>query len=198
MPPTLRWTLLGMIALLSSCAAPAPQPGPAPTAASADRFAARTMIIADVAPILAALPPDLETVDAPPAPADPAALAVWAQPADYWREVARRAGAMDGEDAAVATATRALLDAALSDGLALAERARAQGHAVSDNAVLAEIAWRMIAHAHPLRADAARAEADVGAWADYWRGAASAPGVITGRLLGAAVADAVIARPTAA
>ena len=78
--------------------------------------------------------------------------------------------------------------------MAVAEAARAVGHAISDDAVLAEVAWRLIARAHPLRADAARADAEAGAWVGYWRGAATAPGVITGRLLGAAVADAVIAQ----
>jgi hypothetical protein len=193
--PAHVWNLsasLALAALLAGCAAPAPQPGPAPTAAPVDRYALQ--IIAAAAPILAALPPDLAAAEAPPAPADPAALAAWAQPAERWRAVARRAAQLDGQDDAGARGALATLDAALSDGLALAADARAQGRAVSDDAVLAEVAWRLIAHAHPLRADAARAEAEVGAWAGCWRGAATAPAVITGRLLGAAVAEAVFAQ----
>jgi uncharacterized protein YqgC (DUF456 family) len=52
----------------------------------------------------------------------------------------------------------------------------------------------VIAQRHPLRADAARADAVIAAWAGYWRGEVTAPGVITGRLLGAAVAEVVISR----
>jgi hypothetical protein len=188
MRPTFRWSILALIALLVGCAAPAPLSGPAPTAAPADRFALQ--VITDAAPLLAALPPDLAATEAPPAPADPAVLAAWAHPTERWREAAQRAGALDGQDTAAAAP---LLDAALNDSLALAEAARAAGHAVSDDAVLAEVAWRLIAYAHPLRADAARADAQTAAWAGLWRGEVSAPGVITGRLLGAAVAEAVIA-----
>ncbi|NNJ12910.1 hypothetical protein EKD04_021515 [Chloroflexales bacterium ZM16-3] len=50
------------------------------------------------------------------------------------------------------------------------------------------------AHACLSLADAARAAAEVAAWAGCWRGADSALAVVTGRLLGAAAADAIAAQ----
>jgi hypothetical protein len=181
------WRLLALLiytALLVGCgSAPAPTPLPA------------LRLLADPAPILAALPPALDSgaVVAPAPPADPTVLAAWGQPAARWRDLARRAAQLDGLDPTGIEAELTTLDAALQDGLALAAHARAQGRAVADDAVTAELAWRLIARAHPLRADAARAEAEVAAWVGAWRGIDSPAAVLAGRLLGAAVAQAISA-----
>lgn len=181
------------VALLSGCAAVAPEPT---TPASPTSVPPQQLhILTNPALILAALPPDVVEGDiaAPPAPADPAELAIWADPAARWRELAQQAARLDVADDEGLQAALSTLDAALHDGLVLAEAARAAGHAVSDDAVIAELAWRIIAQAHPLRADTAREAAETAAWASYWRGEASASGVITGRALGATVAAAQIA-----
>lgn len=189
---TRLWVTLPLL-LLGACA-PAAAPAPAPssvavgTAAPASVFA----FIDDPQAILADLPPALATadVDAPAAPADPAARAAWDAPVARWRDAAAAAARLDGLDPAQAAAEAAAFERALADGLALAALARAQGHAVSDDAVLAAMAWPLIAQAHPLRADPARADAEAAAWAGLWRGDATAPAVITGRHLGAAAAQA--------
>ncbi|MBX0330265.1 hypothetical protein K2Z83_21590 [Oscillochloris sp. ZM17-4] len=182
--PARLWLLL-LALLLAGCA-------PAAPAAPARQI----QLVADPAPILAALPPDVAAGDvaAPPAPVDPVVLAAWGDPAAAWRDMARQAAALDGLDEAGVRAELAALDAAMSDGLALADLARAEGHAIADEAVLAEVAARQIARAHPLRADAARDAAPTAAWAGCWRGDASAPAVVAGRLLGAALADALAAQ----
>jgi hypothetical protein len=188
------WTLPALLALLAGCASPAPAPAPqyVPSPASADRFAWRVLRDAAAASILSALPADLAAANTPPAPADPAALEAWAEPITRWLDAEARASALDGQGLAAAQAARALLAASLRDGLDLAQAARARGHTISDDAVLAEVAWRIIAYSHPLRADAARADAATAAWAGRWRGEGGAPGVIAGRLLGAAIAAAVV------
>lgn len=185
--PSHLWRLLALLiytALLVGCgSAPAPAPIPA------------LQLLAEPGPILAALPPALAPgeIAAPAPPVDPAVLADWAEPAEHWRDLARRAAQLDGLDPADMEAELATLDAALQDGLALAAHARAQGRAVADAAVSAEVAWRLIAHSHPLRADTARAEAALGAWAGAWRGTDTPDGVVAGRMLGAAVAQTIIA-----
>lgn len=186
-------SLLAILILLTSCAASASQPTPTPTLAPIEQFARQSQLIADATLILGNLPPDMaaDDVAAPPAPADPAAIEVWANPSERWRELTRRAATLDGQDSAGIQATLDMLDSAISDGLALAEAARAQGHMVADDAVLAEIAWRLIAQRYPLRADEARATAETAAWIGSWRGTDSASAVISGRLLGAAIASAV-------
>jgi hypothetical protein len=183
--------LLTLAALLAGCAAAtAPQPGPhapqrwVPGGAAADLLAA-------VPPLPAVLPA------APPAPADPALLERWREPASRWRELELRAIAAEQLDPPRASRALALLDAAIEEGLAAAALARAGGMQVSDHAVIAEAASRAIAHSHPLLSLVAAQELEPATWAGVWRGEASAAGVANGRHLGAAVAAAVLARAAA-
>lgn len=183
------------LAPLAACAAPAPAPAPVAAAprvgagAPAPTFA----LLADPQALIAALPPALADADvsAPPAPADPAALESRGAPLLRWRDAAATAARLDGADEAAVAAELRAVDLALNDGLALAALARSQGVDVADDALLADLAWRLIAQAHPLRADAARADAELAAWVGFWRGDASAPAVVTGRMLGAAAAPAI-------
>ncbi|WP_129632705.1 hypothetical protein [Candidatus Oscillochloris fontis] len=160
-----RWFVLLLVLLLSACGTPS--------------------ALEPSDPRLATLPTDLteEAVVIPPAPADPALLVAWANPQERWRAVAEQAARLDGASPESIEAENAALEAAWQTGLALATQARTQGYEVDDSALIAEIAWRMIAHNHPLRADPAREAADTAAWVEVWQGRSTGPAVVTGRLL---------------
>nr|WP_044199528.1 hypothetical protein [Oscillochloris trichoides] len=164
-----RWFVFLLVLLLSACGAPSALEPPDPR--------------------LATLPTDLpaEAVVIPPVPSDPALLEAWADPQVRWRALAEQAARLDGASPQAITDEIATLDAAWQEGLALAAHARAHGYAVADSAVIAEIAWRMIARSHPLRADPAREAAETAAWVEVWQGSATGPAVVTGRLLASAV-----------
>jgi hypothetical protein len=182
---------------LAACAPVIPAPAQArPTVARAAEAAApgHTWIVADGAAIVAALPALPEPLPvAPNAPADPTGLDAWAEPASAWMTEALHAIVADSTRPAHAARALMLLSVALADGLAVGEQARAAGAAVSDDALLAEAAGRLLAYTHPARGAAAATLAEGAAWAGLWRGAATVGGVLNGRQIGAAVADRVIA-----
>lgn len=187
------WMALTVLAiLLAGCAVnqPAPVPDPADSAAA---FGGHRWLVTDPAALLANLPTDVPSPAVPPAPADPAVVTRWQQPVSRWMESELRAIRQDSTDPPRVARAVMLLGVAMNDGLSLADAARAQGADIADDTVLAEAAWRLLAYNHPLRADLARSDAATAAWVGVWRGADTAAGVANGRLLGAALADAVIA-----
>lgn len=204
-PALLRpFAIVGLVAAygLSACAQVAlPTPAqPAvevvvPAAASATTsFAGQLWLVKDAQQLIAGVPPLPEPLPtAPPPPLDIAEPKAEAAPASFWisRELANIA-------AFSATPPRAarglmLLGVAMNDALTVGARARAGGMDVSDDALLAEAAARVLIANHPLSIDAARADAEQAQWAGVWRGEASVAGVWNGRQLGAAVSDAVLA-----
>ncbi|NTV63676.1 MAG: hypothetical protein HGA65_09085 [Oscillochloris sp.] len=181
-----RYLLLLILTTLAAGCTAQHAPSPMPPASF--------QLVTDPAPLLASLPTAPATAAVPPAPPiDPALLAAWADPHARWQAIARQAAALDGRGAAEIAAELATLDAALADALQLAALARHQGYAVADAAVGAEVAWRLIAAYHPLRADPAQAAADLAAWLPVWQAAESPTAVLYGRLLGAALAQRIIA-----
>ncbi len=164
-----RWFVFLLVLFLTACRTPSVHEAPHP--------------------LIAVLPAQLpvEAIVIPPVPADPAILAAWAEPQARWRALAEQAARLDGATPEAIENELAALDAAWQEGLGIAEQARAQGYSVADSALIAEIAWRMIAHSHPLRADTAREAAETAVWVEVWQGRSSSPAVMTGRLLAAVV-----------
>lgn len=186
--------LLALFALaLAACSAPV-LPPQAETPSAPLSWAGHRWLVRDPRTIVArlpALPPLLP--DAPPPSAAPEALTAWAEPASGVMSLALQAIAAERNDPLHAARALMLHGVAMNDALSVAETARAQGIAVSDHALIAGTAGRVFEHTHPRYAPALRAELEMATWAGVWQGTASAAGVINGRLLGAAVADAVIA-----
>ncbi len=186
--------LLALFAFaLAACAAPG-LPPPAATPPAPISWVGHRWLVHDPDSIVAslpALPPLLP--DAPAPPAAPEALTPWAEPASGVISLVLQAIAAERNDPLHAARALMLHGVAMNDALTVAEAARTQGMALSEHALIAETARRVFAHTHPRYAAALRAELETATWAGVWQGTASVAGVINGRLLGAAVADAVIA-----
>jgi membrane-associated phospholipid phosphatase len=179
------FALLVLACYLLACAAPLPLAQT--TAAPTQRW-----IVRDSAELLAMLPSEMPDLAPPPA-VDAGTLAAWREPPSAWMRHALRAIQADSQLPPHAARSMMLLAVALNDALQSAEDVRASGHAVADDAVLAAVAERMLSALFPLRADAARADAQVAAWVGFWRGDDSAEAVLRGQQLGALVSDAVLA-----
>lgn len=186
-----RGALLALLASLglAACAHVAPATAPA-----SPGLAGRQWLVQDAEALVAGLPELAEPLPEPPAaPADPSALAEWVEPASAWAERELRAIAAESSTPPRAARNLMLLGTAMNDALAVGAHARAAGLEVSDEALVAEAAARVLTASHPMLADGFRADADLAAWAGYWGGRADVAEVLRGRLLGAAVADAVLA-----
>jgi membrane-associated phospholipid phosphatase len=191
MPPLARLLALAPALLLAACAAPAPA---APAESPRLTFTGTTWMVEDAPALIAALPPPQPALPpAPPPPPDPALLDAWREPASPWLAAALRAIVADGASPPRAARTLMLTGVALNDALSVAAEARARGVEVSDHAAAAEAAARVLAAAHPLRADALKPLQEAGTWAGVWRGEAGVAEAIAGRHLGAAVAARVLA-----
>lgn len=149
--------------------------------------------LVDHAALSSALTSAAPTAGSLPPPVDPGALLIWAEPATVWMEVALRLIVVDSTAPPRAARDLMLLSVALHDGMTAADAARAAGQPISTDALFAEIAMRILAVLHPLHADAIRSTAEPAAWVGVWRGDATPEAVISSRVLGAAVADAVLA-----
>lgn len=186
--------LLALFALaLAACAAPT-LPPPAETPPAPISWAGHRWLVHDPGTIVAsvpALPPLLPAAPAPPTA--PAALTPWAEPASGVMRLALQAIAAERNDPLHAARALMLHGVALNDALTVAGAAHTQGMALSEHALIAETARRVFAHTHPRYAAALQAELETATWAGVWQGTATVAGVINGRLLGAAVADTVIA-----
>jgi hypothetical protein len=150
-------------------------------------------IATDVAALSKALPTTYAPEAIPPPPADPAELDAWNEPASAWMELALRFIAADDTAPPRAARDLMLLGVALHDGLSAGVAARAAGTPISDDALLAAIAPRILAYSHPLHAETAQRAAATATWAGVWRGAAEAETIRPSQELGAAVAAAILA-----
>lgn len=193
-------SLLLLCGLLAGCVAPATprsmgagQLAAADDAADLAAFAGRAWIVADAAPLLANIPTlPVPLPAAPEEPADPAALDRWGQAPSVWMSLALDAIAADSTIPPRAARNLMLLGVAMNDALVVGAQARAQGIAVSDDALVATAASRLLAYAHPLRSELALRAAENAAWVGVWQGRDDAAGVFNGQQIGALVADAVI------
>lgn len=190
--------LLILSVLLAGCVAPT-MPTPTgdtqpETAMSEAIFTGHAWIVTDPAPLLAKVPALPEPLPAAPeAPADPTALDRWAQAPSVWMGLALEAIAADSTIPPRAARGLMLLGVALNDALVTGAQARAQGMPASDDALIAAAAARVLAYTHPLRPGSALDDAETATWVGVWQGRDDVAGVLNGRQIGAAVADAVIA-----
>jgi hypothetical protein len=160
--------------------------------AGAAQITAQPWLIADVAALSNALPAAHSPEAIPPSPADPAELDAWNEPASAWMELALRFIAADDTPPPRAARDLMLLGVALHDGILAADHARAAGTPISDDALLAVIAPRILAYTHPIHAETAQRAAAPATWAGVWRGAAAAEMIRPSQELGTAVAAAVL------
>lgn len=192
-----RLLLLHLLFMLAGCATLAPAPAPAPPAPTPS-LSGGPWLVREPATVFAALPPLPAVLPAaPPAPPDPQLLEAWRDPASRWMELELRAIRAEWTDPPHAARAIMLLAVAMHDALVVSSEARAAGMAVSDSTALSTAAARVLAYTHPLLSGMAATEEEAGTWAAYWRQESSLAGVAHGRLIGATVADAVIAWATA-
>lgn len=176
-------TLLALVPFFQACA-PQKSTPPAP--------AARTWIVADVR-ALATVP--IEPTQSQLAPAQPEreTLVAWNNPPSRWMELERKLVAREWMAPTRAARLYALLAVGINDALRVADAVRAKGWAVSDDAVMARVAERIIGYNHPLLAEIAQQEAATASWIGVWRKIVTPTEVAVGHQIGDRVADQVIA-----
>lgn len=182
--------LLALACALAACAplaAPLPLPAPVP-------LTGRVWLARDPAALARGAPPPPPVLpDAPPASPDRGLVEAWREPASRWMEAGLAAVAAESLSPLHSARALMLLAVAMNDGLVVAAAAREAGLAVSDRAVVAEAAGRILAASHPLLQPLTAEEREAAIWAGVWRGDEGVAAVLTGRQLGAAVADEVLA-----
>ncbi len=166
---------LVLIPILGSC-------GP-----SSQAPAAQTIIVADAAALLKTLAPSTVPLD-PPAPASAEAQAAWASPVDAWMQIGTQAVSASSQPEAARTL--AYLAVALHDGLLVADLARTEGMAVSDDALLAALADTILTVQSPLAFDQTRTR--TATWVGVWEERSDVTAVATGIAIGQAVAADVL------
>lgn len=127
----------------------------------------------------------------PPAP-DAEALAFWRTPATTWISIEMGLVAREYTSPPRAARCYALLAAGINDALLVADAASAKGTPISDDAVIAGVAKRIMSYSHPLQAEMLQQRAAQARWAGVWRGSATIAAVSAGERIGQAVAEKVI------
>ncbi len=167
-------------------------PGGAPSAppTPADILATQALIVSDGAALLDRLVRSRAPLMSPdPAPA--AAQAAWANPVVAWMQ--RGTQAVTPQTHPEAARTLASLAAGLHDGLLVADLARANGMAVSDDALLATTASMILAAQTPLQQAHYQALAQTAIWVGVWQERSDGTAVANGIAIGQAVATDVLA-----
>ncbi|NJN14848.1 MAG: vanadium-dependent haloperoxidase [Oscillochloris sp.] len=193
-PRRVQMTVLLLLLALSGCV----QAGPKTRAPIAPETLTlntnKRWLVSDPGAIIADLPPPSAELGATPEkPADPAMLAAWERPVSAWMQHTLTSIATDQLVAPQAARTLMLMSVTLNDSLQIAAATRNQGIAVNDDAVLAESAQRVLTGLFPLRATIYRQEAEIARWVGVWHGTADSTAVLNGQVIGAAVAEQVLA-----
>lgn len=120
------------------------------------------------------------------------ALDFWRVPATSWISIEMGLVAREYVSPPRAARCYALLAVGINDALLVADMARRQGLEVSDDAVIARVAERIIGYSHPLRIDELRLHAAEAQSVGVWRSQASTGELEAGQQIGQAVAARVI------